>query len=54
MDFTQLSNIFTVLSFVTFIGIALWAYSGKNKARFEKIGRMEMDNDTEMTGTNHG
>ena len=45
MNFTLLSSIVTVISMVDFIGIIYWAFSSKNKARFEKIGRMPIDNE---------
>lgn len=45
MNFTLLSSIVTVISMVVFIGIIYWAFSSKNKARFEKIGRMPIDNE---------
>ena len=45
MNFTILSSIVTVISLVVFIGILYWAFSAKNKARFEKIGRMPIENE---------
>ncbi|TDK68687.1 cbb3-type cytochrome oxidase subunit 3 [Sapientia aquatica] len=45
MDFSLLSSIFTVLSLVVFIGILYWAFSTRNKAKFEAIGRSLIDND---------
>ena len=45
MNFTLLSSIVTVISMLVFIGIIYWAFSSKNKARFEKIGRMPIDNE---------
>ena len=36
MDYAVSGSIFTVLVFVCFIGIVLWAYSKKSKARFEE------------------
>jgi cytochrome c oxidase cbb3-type subunit 4 len=50
MDFNLLSSIVTVVSFVVFVGILLWAYSRGNKERFERLGRMDMDTDSELTG----
>jgi cytochrome c oxidase cbb3-type subunit 4 len=32
--YTTLSSIFTVLSFVLFIGIVAWAWSGRRRAEF--------------------
>jgi cytochrome c oxidase cbb3-type subunit 4 len=31
-----LSSVMTVVSFVTFIGIVVWAYSGKRKRAFDE------------------
>ncbi|CAN5747579.1 hypothetical protein BH11PSE12_BH11PSE12_07580 [soil metagenome] len=45
MNFTILSSIVTVISMVVFIGIIYWAFSSKNKARFEEIARMPIDNE---------
>ena len=52
MDFTMLSSIITVISLVTFIGILYWAYSKKNKDKFEAIGKslLEIDTDKQTTG----
>ncbi len=35
MDYTILGSISTVVMFVTFIGIVVWAYSRKRKAAFD-------------------
>jgi cytochrome c oxidase cbb3-type subunit 4 len=35
MNFTILSSVMTLISMVVFIGILYWAFSSKNKARFE-------------------
>ena len=43
MNFTLLSSIMTIISLVVFLGIMYWAFSSKNKARFEEIGRLEND-----------
>ncbi len=45
MNFTLLSSLFTLLSFVVFIGILYWAFSRQNKARFEELGRSLIDNE---------
>ncbi len=47
MNFTILSSIVTVISMVVFIGIIFWAFSSRNKARFEEIARQPIDNDNE-------
>jgi cytochrome c oxidase cbb3-type subunit 4 len=40
MDVNDLRVIVTVLSLVTFIGIWAWAWSKKNRARFEEAARL--------------
>ena len=45
MDFVTLSSIMTVLSFATFMGIALWAYSGKAKESFDEAARLPFAED---------
>jgi cytochrome c oxidase cbb3-type subunit 4 len=45
MNFTLLSSIITVISMVVFIGIIVWAFSAKNKARFEEMARLPIDNE---------
>ncbi len=42
MDVNELHSLYTVLAFVSFAGIVLWAYSGKRKADFEEAGRLPM------------
>lgn len=36
MDIHLLRSLFTVLLFALFIGIALWAWSGRNRQRFNE------------------
>ena len=36
MNYAVSGSIFTVLVFVCFIGVVLWAYSKKSKARFDE------------------
>lgn len=36
MDINDLRALFTVVTFVLFIAIVLWAYSGKRKQAFEE------------------
>ena len=51
MNFTLISSIVTVLSFVVFVGILFWAYSRNNKERFDALGKLPIDNDNETTGS---
>jgi cytochrome c oxidase cbb3-type subunit 4 len=40
MDINVLREVVTVASFATFIGIMAWAWSRRNRARFEEDGRI--------------
>ncbi len=40
MDVNDMRVIVTVLSFVTFIGIWAWAWSRKNRERFEEAAQL--------------
>ena len=46
MDINDLRIVFTVLSFVVFIGIVLWAYSGKRKKAFQEAAQLALDDDS--------
>jgi cytochrome c oxidase cbb3-type subunit 4 len=43
MNFTILSSVMTLISMVVFIGILYWAFSSKNKARFEELAQLQQD-----------
>lgn len=43
MNWGVLHSIATVAAFTTFIGIAWWAYSPKNKKRFEEDAQLALD-----------
>lgn len=45
MDVTTLRIIATVVSFVTFIGILVWAFSRRNAKRFEEAARLPFEQD---------
>ncbi|TSE27897.1 cbb3-type cytochrome oxidase subunit 3 [Tepidimonas aquatica] len=40
MDINDMRVIVTVLSFVTFVGIWVWAWSRKNQRRFEEAAQL--------------
>ncbi len=42
-DVNTLRSLVTVVGFVTFIGIVVWAYSRRNAADFEEAGRLPFD-----------
>jgi len=45
LDINTLRSAATVLSFVTFIGIVLWAYSRRNSADFEEAANLPFEQD---------
>ena len=40
MDITTMRIVATLISFITFIGILVWAFSRRNKARFEEAAQL--------------
>ena len=44
-DVNTLRAMATVLSFITFIGIVLWAYAGRNAADFDEAARLPFEQD---------
>jgi cytochrome c oxidase cbb3-type subunit 4 len=45
MDVTDLRIASTLLSFVVFIGIMVWAFSRRNKEDFEAASKLPLDQD---------
>ncbi len=45
MDINLLRSIVTVVAFVVFIGIVIWAWSRRNKARFDEAARLPFEQD---------
>jgi cytochrome c oxidase cbb3-type subunit IV len=46
-------SIWTVIVFIIFIGIVLWAYSGKRKKDFDEAARLALDDDDNPNPTQH-
>ena len=44
-DVNTLRSLATVLSFVTFIGIIVWAYSRKNASEFDQAAQLPFEQD---------
>ena len=44
-DINILRSLATVVSFITFIGIIAWAYSGRNATDFEKAANLPFEQD---------
>jgi len=45
MDLTFLREAATVICFLLFLGIVAWAYSRRNRARFEEAARLPFEQD---------
>ncbi len=46
--------VWTVVLFVIFIGIVLWAWSSKRKKRFDEAARLPLDDDEEKLERKNG
>ncbi|PNK61418.1 cbb3-type cytochrome oxidase subunit 3 [Psychrobacter sp. FDAARGOS_221] len=51
MSISDLQIFATVAAFVAFISIAWWAYSPKNKKRFEEDAQLALDDDLIRSST---
>ena len=47
MDYNFFSSAMTVVMLVVFIGIVLWAWSGKRSAAFDEAARVPFDDEIE-------
>lgn len=45
MTFTLLQSLWSIVILITFIGIVLWAYSGKRKAAFDEAARLPFEDE---------
>lgn len=50
MDLNDLRTLVTVAAFLTFLGIVVWAYSGRRKDDYEQAARMPLDDDRPAHG----
>jgi cytochrome c oxidase cbb3-type subunit 4 len=48
MDYAITGTIFTLVVFVFFIGIVLWAYSKKSKVRFDEAQNLIFDDEPQQ------
>jgi cytochrome c oxidase cbb3-type subunit 4 len=46
MDLTDVSAVLTVVTLVVFVGIAVWAYSGKRKQRFDAAAQSVLEEES--------
>jgi len=49
MDFPLTQSIWTVVVLVLFVGIVIWAWSGKRKQDFEEAANIPFDEDDKPT-----
>jgi cytochrome c oxidase cbb3-type subunit 4 len=54
MDINDLRSIFTVLSFLAFVGIVWWAYSSRRKQSYEAAARIPLEDDPPADVTGRG
>ena len=45
MDINTLRSLVTVVSFLVFIGIVAWAWSGRNAASFDQAAKLPFEQD---------
>jgi cytochrome c oxidase cbb3-type subunit IV len=45
VDINTLRSVVTVLAFVSFMGIVIWAYSGRARRGFEEAAQLPFDED---------
>ncbi|MCG6938199.1 MAG: cbb3-type cytochrome c oxidase subunit 3 [Gammaproteobacteria bacterium] len=49
METSFFLSIWTVVAFIVFVGIVIWALSAKRKKGFDKAARMALDDDKAVT-----
>ena len=54
LDQGTLAGIGTVFALVTFISICIWAYSSRNKARFDEAAQLPFADDLANSGSGSG
>lgn len=45
MDLNDFRSLWTLCSFIAFIGVVVWAYSARQKPRFEAAARLPLEDD---------
>jgi cytochrome c oxidase cbb3-type subunit 4 len=48
MDYATSGTIYTIIVFVSFIGITLWAYSNKSKSSFDEAKMLIFDDEPQQ------
>lgn len=54
MDINDLRTISTVLTFVAFVVLVAWAFSGSRKQVLEEVGRLPLEDDDSADSENAG
>jgi cytochrome c oxidase cbb3-type subunit 4 len=54
VDLSTIHTIWTVLLLLIFIGIVLWAWNGRQKARFDHAARSVLEDEAVPGEKNHG
>ena len=49
MDTSLIQSVWTIVVMVLFIGIVLWAWSGKRKQRFDEAANIPFDEDDALS-----
>ncbi|MGQ8363693.1 cbb3-type cytochrome oxidase subunit 3 [Glaciecola sp. 1036] len=52
MDQGIIGSIFTVIVFVSFIGIVLWVFSSRNKKKYDEAANLVFDDEDNQEKTN--
>lgn len=50
MDINDFRSLFTVLTFMAFIAIVFWAWSGRRSEEFDEASRLALDDDNQFVG----
>jgi cytochrome c oxidase cbb3-type subunit 4 len=48
MDISLIHSVWTVVALVLFVGIVIWAWSGKRKQRFDAAANIPFDEDAPL------
>ncbi len=48
MEFSIIQSVWTILVLVLFVGIVVWAWSGKRKQRFDEAANIPFEEDDDL------
>lgn len=54
MDMIEFHGVFTLVSFVFFLGVIWWAYAPSRKTRFERDGMLPFEEDGQAQASDAG